>query len=324
MVKIGAIGDFCMAVPAMRICSEECSTLVVTGKLCRDLARRHVPKAVVADISERCITRSGVFQLPIAVVAVWRKLLAHKPTVAYVLHRNWMYIIFVLPAVLFGCKIRVLSERGRSLVPGRNHRFEYLRFVGACRDDTFICASVRLVKDSLTLPVARAQVVLCPGGARNTLREDSIRRWPLERYIELARRIIAKDIDVIIAGAESDRQFIEAFGELKVQLAIGGHDLPSFIEFLSCKDVLVTHDSGPLHLAGLAGCSIVAIFGPTNPSEKVPLASNVTALWKGPSLTCCPCYDGRTYAHCGHKMCLQEITVEMVEEAVLQSLRHRK
>lgn len=77
-------------------------------------------------------------------------------------------------------------------------------------------------------------------------------------------------------------------------------------------DAVVTHDSGPMHLAGTADCRLLALFGPTNPMEKVPRRRGVTYLWRGENMACCPCYDGKVYADCQNNICLKSITAQEV------------
>lgn len=72
-----------------------------------------------------------------------------------------------------------------------------------------------------------------------------------------------------------------------------------------------------MHLAIASGAKVLALFGPTIPSEKVPVDEKVRVLWGGEHLDCRPCYDGRNYADCDDNQCLKSITVERVlSEAV--------
>ena len=88
---------------------------------------------------------------------------------------------------------------------------------------------------------------------------------------------------------------------------------------LSRMDTVVTHDSGILHLAILLRRRVVALFGPTDPSGRVPQNSygRVRIFWYGSSISCCPCYDGKTFAKCDNNLCLDRIPVAEVD-AVLE------
>jgi len=69
-----------------------------------------------------------------------------------------------------------------------------------------------------------------------------------------------------------------------------------------------THDSGPLHLARLAGVPAIGLFGPTPPAIFIRDDPRVVTLWPATSMPCAPCYDGRNFAACNDNRCMQLIT----------------
>jgi heptosyltransferase-2 len=93
---------------------------------------------------------------------------------------------------------------------------------------------------------------------------------------------------------------------------IGLDSLTETIGLLTSAQAVVTHDSGPLHIAGLTHVPIVTLFGPTDPHARVPARANTVALWGGEAFACRPCYDGRSFAPCAHNGCIRELTPAMV------------
>ncbi len=160
-------------------------------------------------------------------------------------------------------------------------------------------------------------------GARNILRENALRRWPLGSYAELAAKLVNYGANVIITGDAGDAWVSEAFRGLPVQDLVGKTELEDLLAVYAACDVVVTHDSGPSHLAQLARTPLVALFGPTNPHEFLLHLSGGQLFWGGAGLSCRPCYDGKDFAACSNNVCLQEIGVDSVYDAVVDVLRRK-
>ena len=107
-------------------------------------------------------------------------------------------------------------------------------------------------------------------------------------------------------------------------MRLGKLSLVESVSLLDSADVTVTHDTGPLHLAGITRTSIVAIFGPTSPYRFMPQRENCVALWGGEGFACRPCYDGRDFAPCTNNGCVQQVTVEMVLDQVQRMMKARR
>jgi heptosyltransferase-2 len=158
-------------------------------------------------------------------------------------------------------------------------------------------------------------VVLVPGGARNMLRESALRRWPVERYRQLADGLAALNVRVLLVGDRNDEWVRPHF--------VGSHVIDrlgtSIIETLALlrdASLVISHDTGPMHLARLVRTPLLALFGPTIPMQVLPADADAEVLWGGASLPCRPCYDGRALAACTDNRCMQTISVgEVLERA---------
>jgi heptosyltransferase-2 len=126
----------------------------------------------------------------------------------------------------------------------------------------------------------------------------------------------------VLTGGPGDRWAAEAFSGLPVRTCIAEWAIPQTLAFYQSCDCVVTHDTGPLHLAGLVQCGLVGLFGPTAPSKALPRRAGVVALWGGERLPCRPCYDGRTFASCNSNECMRSITPKRVVDAIESVLAH--
>ena len=160
-------------------------------------------------------------------------------------------------------------------------------------------------------------LILAPGGAKNTLREDNLRRWPIDNYLGLAEKLLRAGRNVVLVGGLTDRWINSAFANMGVVNLIGETTLVNLLPVLDGADAIVGNDSGILHLAALTNAGIVALFGPTPANAFVPRGRDRTiVLEEGNRVSCSPCYDGKNYAPCSRNICLEAITVSRVFEAV--------
>jgi heptosyltransferase-2 len=215
------------------------------------------------------------------------------------------------------------------LLAGRHHTDEYARILLEWKDGERPIALTPVRAELLpSSPLPRTEktvrVTLAPAGAKNMMRDDALRRWPIENYVSLTSALLERGIEVVLAGGPDDGWAVPAFAGLAVTDRIGKLTLPEMLSLLDDSDVMVTHDTGPLHLAGVTGVGIVSIFGPTDPRGRLPQRANTVALWGGEGFACRPCYDGRDYAPCLHNGCMHQVSVEMVVrevEAVIDQKR---
>lgn len=138
------------------------------------------------------------------------------------------------------------------------------------------------------------------------------KRWRAERLAELIDRLAADDLPpAVLLGSPDDRAFADkilALRQTSVIDLVGHTSLRQLSALLSLADLVVCHDSGPMHIAAALGKPLVAIFGPTNPVRTGPYGQTcrVVAL----PVPCAPCYKRR--CPLGHHNCMQQLDVEMV------------
>jgi len=162
---------------------------------------------------------------------------------------------------------------------------------------------------------AKWRCALAPGSVWAT------KRWPAERFIELAKKLIAETgAFVYLIGGGSDLELCAAIAD-----EIGGNcfdaagklSLRQSAALLDRCQILVSNDSAPTHLGVATRCKIITIFGPTVPAFGfAPFGEGHLVIEK--KLPCRPCSS-----HGGHRCpigthaCMLEISAEEVFRRVL-------
>ena len=138
----------------------------------------------------------------------------------------------------------------------------------------------------------RPLVVINPNAGEMALE----RRWPAERVIELLRELAKEPVNLVLTGSPGERAYVESIAcedsvaPRLVSLA-GLIGIPELIALFGRARVVVSNDSGPLHLAAAAGADTVALFGPETPVLYGPLVARdgQTHSVHYRSLACSPC-----------------------------------
>jgi len=118
------------------------------------------------------------------------------------------------------------------------------------------------------------------------------KQWHLDRFAavaaELARRHHAT---IVLTGSTADRPMVDtvkrSLAGVPLVDAAGAFDLPTLAALLASLDLLVTADTGPMHLAAAMGTPVVALFGPSDPRRYGPRGSPHRVLRV--DLWCSPC-----------------------------------
>ncbi len=83
------------------------------------------------------------------------------------------------------------------------------------------------------------------------------------------------------------------------------------------SDLVLTVDSGAMHIAAATQTPLVVLFGPTSPGRTGPYSPKSDIIQK--NISCSPCFKRR----CSHKSCLNEISVEEVFEKISLKLKNK-
>lgn len=153
------------------------------------------------------------------------------------------------------------------------------------------------------------------------------KQWYVDRFAETTRALAKHyGATIVLTGSDGDRPVVKQVrqligDEVPVVDVAGILDVPALAALLGRMDLLVTSDTGPMHLAAAMATPIVALFGPSDPRRYGPNTpeSRVVRV----SLHCSPCGQVRLPPErCrGHiPDCMNGITVDMVLAAAAELL----
>ncbi|HZT61597.1 MAG TPA: lipopolysaccharide heptosyltransferase II [Burkholderiales bacterium] len=179
--------------------------------------------------------------------------------------------------------------------------------VGLLVDAANLAASL----ERLELSRSKSVVAFCPGAEYGPAK-----RWPARYFAELATKLAAQGRAVWLFGSGKDAEIGEEIVRLSGGAAVnlcGRTDLASAIDLLSLAEVVVSNDSGLMHVAAAVGRHVVALYGSSSPEHTPPLARVFRIVRTG--IDCSPCYARE--CPLGHFKCM----IELTPERVLQEIR---
>jgi heptosyltransferase-2 len=170
----------------------------------------------------------------------------------------------------------------------------------------------RVAREEGRLPVALIHATTSPVAVA--------RRWIDDRWVAVARRVAgACGLTPILTGAPEDAPALERLAadiDAGVVVAAGALSLKQFAVLASRAALVISLDTGPLHVAAAAGAPTVGIFGPNTPAKWGPYGPGNASVWA--ALECAPCtrqYLGQV-SRCDKDDCMRAISVDMVLEAI--------
>ena len=155
--------------------------------------------------------------------------------------------------------------------------------------------------------------------------EIPIRAWPLEKYIDLAKKLLAdENVYIITTGSKSDLKFCRNFCNLVANNRClnfaGKTSFTELIDLYNVADILLTNDGGPAHFASLTPIKVFAFFGPETPVLYRPLGKNINILYS--NFPCSPCLSAfnHRFTSCKNSKCLQIISVDEVYNKIIEKI----
>ena len=157
--------------------------------------------------------------------------------------------------------------------------------------------------------------------ALNVGASSPLKQWPVPHWSTLAAKLIDNGDTVVFVGDKRDAEVVK---EVRSKVGAGGSivdvagrtNLRQLAAVLEACDVVVTGDTGPMHIAVAVGTPTIALFGSTNPDRTGPYGKRNVVL--DMHLSCSPCYRRPTCE--GRVDCMRDITPDAVMSAITEKL----
>ena len=174
------------------------------------------------------------------------------------------------------------------------------------------------IKTLFQFEIKKKTIVCINVNAGNTFLE---RRWSGEKFVELAQTTFDDSTLYFFIGHSSEYDYVEQIVS-KIQrknvFNIAGKILfGELLALLRRARLLLTNDSGPLHLASALGTRTLSLFGPESPEFYGPIGTRNEVLYK--KISCSPCmniYNAKTFICPYSARCMKEISVEEVRAKI--------
>ena len=156
-------------------------------------------------------------------------------------------------------------------------------------------------------------VVLNTGGSWKT------KRWPEKYFAEIADLLAEKGFKILFVGGPSDTERVSYIvGKLENEDMVynlsGKTSLLELAAVLKRAELVVSGDTGPVHIAAAVGTDTVTIFGPSDEEKYAPRGRAKNILIKNVDLSCRPC--GEHECPLQHFKCMRELSPKMVVERI--------
>ncbi|MDO8464179.1 MAG: lipopolysaccharide heptosyltransferase II [Gallionella sp.] len=170
-----------------------------------------------------------------------------------------------------------------------------------------LCPGTRLTQDK---PVA----IFCPGAEYGPAK-----RWPAAYYSDIAQRLHQQGYAVWLIGSGKDKPVADEINRLAGDNCInlcGSTDLADAIALLSCAQLIISNDSGLMHLAAALNRPMLALFGSSSPQFTPPLSAQAQVIKF--DIECSPCF--KRECPLGHFNCMMQLTPDLVWKKLTQTV----
>ena len=277
IVNVNRVGDVIFSSPIFKALKEAYPKARIS---CLAVPRVKEVLESIPGIDEIIVyDEEGKHRNPMAKLKLIVQLYRKRFDIAFLLHRSLTRALLVYFA---GIPQRVgydIKNRGKFLthkvdflddeVHRSDHYLNVIESFGVPVDDRRcqLQASLSVEKDMENILRSKGidendfLVVVNPGG------NWDLKRWPSENFSRLIN-IISNESDakIVISGAYKDTALVKKMNNLGFQDAVdltGQTDLKQLMALMKRADIVVSGDSGPLHLANSVGSDVIGIYGPT-------------------------------------------------------------
>jgi heptosyltransferase-2 len=322
MIKPGAIGDLLQMTPVIRALKgrypQAGISLLVGSQASAELFQHNacVRETIVFE-------KAGAHKSFRSLLKLWQLLRRNKYDLVINFQRSNLKTWFLASAA-FPCRVLVYHKTRAENVHAVVNYLETLAPLGIRARDTELelmpGALDRVFAQNIVRSLGneeRPLIALNPGASHQ------VNRWGTDRFAALAD-MLTKELRarVIIIGGTDDIPLAEEIASKtasKPLIMTGKASLLQAGALLEHCDVLVSGDTGPMHLAAAVGTRVVALFGAADPARTGPVGSG-HRLIQAADVPCIPCRS-RSCNNRAYLECMEKIPVSLVFEAIRDMLK---
>jgi heptosyltransferase-2 len=170
----------------------------------------------------------------------------------------------------------------------------------------------------LGLTLDKPVAIFCPGAEYGPAK-----RWPASYFAEIAQRLQRQGYAVWLIGSAKDKEVADkiiALGNSASLNLCGVTDLTDAIALLSCAQLVVSNDSGLMHLAAALDRPMLALFGSSSPQFTPPLSAQAHVVKL--DIKCSPCFQRE--CPLGHFNCMKQLTPDLIWEKLQRTIDENK
>ncbi len=175
------------------------------------------------------------------------------------------------------------------------------------------------IKQAGSLGLRRSYIVMNVNASPLALE----RRWPRDNFVKLGRALLERfPSDLVLIGLAAEEEYVHPvereLASARVKNLTGKLSLVELASVLQGAALILTNDSGPMHLAAALRTPVVAFFGPETPERYGPLSEKSLVFYRG--LWCSPCMsieNAKTVNCINNLECMKQIDVRTVVRDVI-------
>ena len=321
IIKPGAIGDLLQLTPAIRALHGKYPhsriSILVSSAATAALFQHNplVHEAIVFD-------KRGVHRSFSALAKLWLRLYRARYDLVVNFQRSNLKAWFLVSAS-FPCRVLVYRKATKRSVHAVINHMETLAPLGILPGDPALERYPGPEAERYAIDFFRANgldgktvIAINPGASH------PVNRWSTALFATLADMLADRlKARVLIIGGADDMPLAEVIvnrTSSRPLVLTGKTDLLQLAAILKRCNLLVTGDTGPMHIATAVGTKVVALFGAADPVRTGPVGTGHRIL-QAADVACLPCRS-RTCTNGVQRECMEKITADMVEAAVREIL----